>query len=52
VSSFVFLTPVFDVIAGAWLLDEPVTSRLLIALVLIAVGIYITNRPANVATST
>jgi drug/metabolite transporter (DMT)-like permease len=47
VSSFVFLTPVFGVIAGAWLLDEPVTARLLIALVLIAVGIYITNRPAS-----
>jgi drug/metabolite transporter (DMT)-like permease len=46
VSSFVFLTPVFGVIAGAWLLDEPVTPRLLVALVLIAVGIYITNRPA------
>ncbi len=47
VSSFVFLTPVFGVIAGAWLLDETITSRLVIALVLIAVGIYITNRPTR-----
>ena len=44
VSSFVFLTPVFGVIAGAWILDEPITSRLVVALVLVAAGIYITNR--------
>lgn len=43
VASFVFLTPVFGVLAGAWLLDEPVGPRLLIALVLIAAGIYITT---------
>lgn len=45
VSSFVFLTPVFGVIAGATLLDEPITLRLIAALALIAFGIYITNRP-------
>jgi drug/metabolite transporter (DMT)-like permease len=45
VSSFVFLTPVFGVIAGALLLDEAITSRLLIALALIGAGIYITNKP-------
>jgi drug/metabolite transporter (DMT)-like permease len=44
VSSFVFLTPVFGVLAGALLLNEPITSRLLVALVLIAAGIYVTNR--------
>lgn len=43
VSSFVFLTPVFGVLAGAWLLDEPVGPRLLIALVLIAAGIYLAS---------
>ena len=43
VAAFVFLTPVFGVLAGAWLLDEPVGARLLIALVLIAAGIYITT---------
>lgn len=45
VSSFVFLAPAFGVVAGAWLLNEPVTSRLIAALALIAAGIYITNRP-------
>ena len=45
VASFVFLTPVFGVIAGAVILDEPVTPALLAALALIAAGIYIINRP-------
>jgi drug/metabolite transporter (DMT)-like permease len=45
VSSFVFLTPVFGVIAGAMLLHEPITPRLIVALALIAFGIYMTNRP-------
>jgi drug/metabolite transporter (DMT)-like permease len=45
VSSFVFLTPVFGVIAGALILGEPVTSGLIAALALVAAGIYITNRP-------
>jgi len=49
VASFVFLTPVFGVLAGAWLLDEAISSRLIVALVLIAAGIYITNRPRRVA---
>ena len=46
VSSFIFLTPVFGVLAGALLLDEPITAGLVAALALIAAGIYITNRPA------
>jgi drug/metabolite transporter (DMT)-like permease len=50
VASFVFLTPVFGVLAGAWLLNEPITPRLIAALVLIAAGIYITNRPASTTT--
>jgi drug/metabolite transporter (DMT)-like permease len=48
VSSFIFLTPIFGVLAGALLLREPITTRLMIALALIAAGIYITNRPARV----
>jgi drug/metabolite transporter (DMT)-like permease len=51
VSSFVFLTPVFGVLAGAWLLDESITPRLIVALVLIAAGICITNRPTSRSTS-
>jgi drug/metabolite transporter (DMT)-like permease len=47
VSSFIFLTPVFGVFAGALLLREPITTRLIVALALIAAGIYITNRPVR-----
>lgn len=43
-SSFTFLTPIFGVAFGAALLNEPVTARLLIALLLVAVGIYLVNR--------
>ncbi|HEY8538390.1 MAG TPA: DMT family transporter [Steroidobacteraceae bacterium] len=48
VSSFVFLTPIFGVIAGATLLDEPITFRFVVALALIAFGIYLTNRQPQV----
>ncbi len=48
VASFVFLTPVFGVIAGTTLLHEPLSVALLAALVLIAAGIYIINRPQPV----
>jgi drug/metabolite transporter (DMT)-like permease len=47
VSSFVFLTPVFGVIAGALILREPITPGLIAALALVAAGIYITNRPSS-----
>ena len=46
-ASFTFLTPVFGVIAGATLLHEPITSMLLLALVLVGTGIYLVNRPAS-----
>jgi len=48
VSSFIFLTPVFGVIAGAVILNEPISSSLIVALALIAIGIYMTNRPSRV----
>lgn len=44
-ASFTFLTPVFGVIAGGTILHEPITSRLLLALILVAAGIYLVNRP-------
>ena len=44
--SFNFLTPVFGVLAGGLLLNEPITSRLLWTLVLVGTGIYLVNRPA------
>lgn len=44
VSSFTFLTPVFGLLFGALLLDEPVTVRLLLALGGVVVGIWLVNR--------
>lgn len=41
---FLFLTPVFATIAGALVLDEPVTAALVGALVLIGAGIWVVNR--------
>lgn len=46
-SSFTFLTPVFGVIAGWLVLDEDIGQSLLIALALIATGIYLVNRRSN-----
>jgi drug/metabolite transporter (DMT)-like permease len=43
-SAFSFFTPLFGVLAGAALLNEPVTPALLIALALVAAGIYLVNR--------
>jgi drug/metabolite transporter (DMT)-like permease len=45
VASFVFLTPVFGVLAAAVLLHDHVGAGLILALVLIAGGIYMINRP-------
>lgn len=45
-SAFTFLTPLFGVIAGAALLSEPISSDVVLALVLVAAGIYLVNRPA------
>ncbi len=44
-ASFTFLTPLFGVIAGGVLLDEPITAMLLLSLTLVAIGIYLVNRP-------
>lgn len=43
-SSFTLLTPVLGLFAGAWLLHEPLTVRLLIGLVAVCAGIYLVNR--------
>ena len=43
-ASFTLLTPVFGLLLGAWLLGEPVTPRLLIALAAVAIGIVMVNR--------
>jgi drug/metabolite transporter (DMT)-like permease len=41
-----FLAPVFGVAFGHWFLDEPLTGSLVLALVLVASGIVLVNRPA------
>lgn len=46
-ASFSFLTPIFGVVAGAVLLDEPIGIELAGAVALIAAGIYLVNRPAT-----
>jgi drug/metabolite transporter (DMT)-like permease len=43
-ASFTFLTPLFGVLAGGFLLNEPMTSMLMLALVLVGSGIYLVNR--------
>ena len=45
--SFNFLTPIFGVIAGGLILNEPITSKLLVTLVLVGSGIYLVNRPVS-----
>ena len=44
VAAFVFLTPLFALVAGALWLGEPVTPSLLAALALVALGIVLVNR--------
>ncbi len=43
---FTFLTPLIGIPAGGLLLGERISSLLVIAAVLVAVGIYLVNRPA------
>ena len=44
-ASFTLLTPVFGLLLGALLLGEPITPRLVAALVAVAAGIVLVNRP-------
>ena len=44
VSVFVFLTPMFALLFGAWWLKESVTASLVIALAFVALGIVLVNR--------
>ena len=51
-ASFSFLAPVFGVLFGALILDEVITTSLILALVLVSAGVYLVNRrqravPAN-----
>lgn len=44
VSVFVFLTPLFAILFGAWWLSEPISATLLAALAFVAAGIVLVNR--------
>ncbi len=44
ISVFVFLTPLFALLFGTWLLNEVATPTLLAALALVALGIVLVNR--------
>ncbi|RQP22334.1 DMT family transporter [Piscinibacter terrae] len=46
-ASFTLLTPVFGLLLGSMMLHEPITTRLMVALVAVAVGIVIVNRPTT-----
>ncbi len=48
-SSFTFLSPAFGVMCGAAILGEPISWRIFAALALIAVGLYVVNRPGRPA---
>jgi drug/metabolite transporter (DMT)-like permease len=43
-ASFTLLTPVFGLLLGAWLLGEPITLRLWVALATVSAGIVLVNR--------
>jgi drug/metabolite transporter (DMT)-like permease len=42
-SAFTFLTPVFATLAGVLLLQEPLDLRIVFALILVSIGIYVVN---------
>ncbi|MBX6424609.1 MAG: DMT family transporter [Variibacter sp.] len=44
-SAFTFLTPIFGVMAGHFLLDEPLTPAFAAAVALVAGGLILVNRP-------
>jgi len=44
-SAFTFLTPLFGVGAGYLVLDEPLTPAFAVAVILVAVGLVLVNRP-------
>jgi drug/metabolite transporter (DMT)-like permease len=47
--AYTFCTPVFGLLAGWWLLGEPVTPALALAMVCVALGIYLVNRQPGAA---
>ncbi len=47
-ASFSFLTPMFGVVSGVVLLNEPLTPSLVVAMFLVASGIYLVNRKPKI----
>ena len=45
--AFTFLTPIFGVLAGHFVLGEPVSPAIVVGLVLVAFGIWLVNKPAR-----
>ncbi len=50
-SAFSFLTPIFGVLAGVVLLGEAVGSLLVVAMALVAAGLWLVNRPSATNTN-
>lgn len=46
-SAFTLLAPVVALFAGAWLLGEPLTPRIVLALVTVCLGLLVVNRPSR-----
>jgi drug/metabolite transporter (DMT)-like permease len=51
VSAFTLLTPVFGLLAGVVLLGEPLTPRMVLALLAVCAGIALVNRATRPAPS-
>ncbi len=49
-SAFTFMTPLFGVAAGYFILGEPLTAAFGVAAILVTAGLYLVNRPAPGAT--
>ena len=49
ITSFTLLTPLFGLLAGVWLLDEPLTLRLGVACAAVVLGIALVNRAPRTA---
>ncbi|MGB3864086.1 MAG: DMT family transporter [Xanthobacteraceae bacterium] len=49
-SAFTFMTPLFGVAAGYFILGEPLTAVFGVAAILVIAGLYLVNRPAPRAT--
>jgi drug/metabolite transporter (DMT)-like permease len=47
VAAFTLFTPIFGLLFGVLLLNDPLTPRLLVAMATVSAGIWLVNRPAR-----